>query len=175
MKILHRRSLLLGLCLIAPLVAGCADDGMSDLRQFVETAHAGKQPKIEPLPEIKTQELFAYGAANIADPFAAPNLRAQAAKGGGGPRPNMNRRREPLEEFPLDALKMVGTLQRGKQAWVVVRAPDGSVHRASVGNHMGQNFGTILRITEDKVSLKELIQGPLGDWIERESSLALAE
>lgn len=157
------------------LLTGCADDGMDDLRQFVETAHAGKQPKIEPLPEIKTQELFPYGAASLRDPFMAQNLTAQARAEGAGPRPNMNRRREPLEEFPLDALKMVGTLQRGRQSWAVIQAPDGSVHRATVGNHMGQNFGSITRITEEKISLIELVQGPLGDWIERESSLALAE
>lgn len=160
---------------MALLLNGCAEDGMDDLRQFVETAHAGRQPRIEPLPEIKTQELFAYAAANLGDPFMARNLKTQAGQGGGGPRPDMNRRREALEEFPLDALKMVGTLQRGKQSWAVIQAPDGSVHRATVGNHMGQNFGAITRITEDKISLIELVQGPLGDWIERESSLALAE
>lgn len=165
---------LLAICVIGLSVSGCADDGMDDLRQFVETAHAGKQPKIEPLPEIKTQELFGYAASNLRDPFMAQNLKAQAGAGG-GPRPDVNRRREPLEEFPLDALKMVGTLQRGKQSWAVIQAPDGTVHRATVGNHMGQNFGAITRITEDKINLIELVQGPLGDWIERESSLALAE
>lgn len=163
------------LCAAVLLLSGCADDGMDDLRQFVETAHAGRQAKIEPLPEIKTQELFAYGAANLRDPFLAQNLKAQAGQSGGGPRPDMNRRREPLEEFPLDALKMVGTLQRGKQSWAVIQAPDGTVHRATIGNHMGQNFGAITRITEDRISLVELVQGPLGDWVERESSLALAE
>ncbi|BAU46634.1 pilus assembly protein PilP [Sulfurifustis variabilis] len=161
--------------LILLLLSACADDGMDDLRHFVETAHQGKQPRIEPLPEIKTQEQFSYGAVNLRDPFTPRNLKAQAGQSGGGPRPDMNRRREALEEFPLDALKMVGTLQQGKQAWVVIQAPDGSVHRATVGNHLGQNFGAITRITEDKINLIELVQGPLGDWIERESSLALAE
>lgn len=170
----RRKLRILGICMAALLLGGCAEDGMDDLRQFVETAHAGKQPRIEPIPEIRTQELFAYGAASLRDPFTPQNLKAQAGQGG-GPRPDMNRRREPLEEFPLDALKMVGTLQRGKQAWAVIQAPDGTVHRATIGNHMGQNFGAITRITEDKIKLIELVQGPMGDWIERESSLALAE
>lgn len=163
--------------LLLSAVAGCGDDGMDDLRQFVATAHAGKTPKVEPLPEIKTQEPFAYAAVKLSDPFATFNLRAQDAKAGAGsgPRPDMNRRKEPLEEYPLDALKMVGTLSRGKQAWAVIQAPDGTVHRAGVGHHLGQNFGTITRITEEKINLIELVQGTLGDWVEREASVALAD
>lgn len=157
------------------VVSGCGDDGMDDLREFVEKAHAGRAGKVDPLPEIKTQETFSYTAAKLSDPFATFNLKPLSAKGGSGPRPDMNRRREPLEEYPLDALKMVGTLSRGRQAWVVLLAPDGTVHRASVGNHLGQNFGTITRISEDKVNVIELIQGAVGDWVEREASVALAE
>lgn len=174
-----RSTRLLTAALAAALLAGCADDNMDDLREFVATAHAGKTAKVEPLPEIKTQEPFAYAADKLVDPFAALNLRGgQVANKGAaakGPRPDMNRRKEPLEEFPLDALKMVGTLMRGKQAWAVIQAPDGTVHRAAIGNHMGQNFGTITRITEEKISLVELVQGALGDWVEREASMALAE
>ncbi|MFP5349089.1 MAG: pilus assembly protein PilP [Gammaproteobacteria bacterium] len=149
---------------------------MDDLREFTANAHKGKTAKVEPLPEIKTTEPFVYSAAKLADPFSPANLKPASSKSaGGGPRPDMNRRREPLEEYPLDALKMVGTLSRGKQAWVVIQAPDGTVHRASVGNHLGQNFGTITRITDDKISLIELVQGPVGDWVEREASVTLAE
>lgn len=149
---------------------------MDDLRQFVATAHAGRTPRVEPLPEVKTQEPFVYAAAKLDDPFAAANLKAQATQAAGaGPRPDMNRRKEPLEEYPLDALKMVGTLARGKQAWAVIQAPDGTVHRVAVGNHLGQNFGKILRVSEEKIELVELIQGTLGDWVERAASVALAE
>lgn len=157
-------------------LSGCSSDGMDDLREFVATAHAGKKPKIEPLPEIKPQEPFTYSAENLADPFSSRNLKSQATQtAGSGPRPDLNRRKEPLEDYPLDALKMVGTLARGKQAWAVIEAPDGTVYRAGVGNHMGQNFGTITRITEDKIDLVELVQGSLGDWVERPASVALAE
>lgn len=149
---------------------------MEDLREFVAKTHSGRVGKVDPLPEIKTQETFSYSAAKLADPFASFNLKPVSAKASGaGPRPDMNRRREPLEDYPLDALKMVGTLTKGKQAWAVIQAPDGTVHRASVGHHLGQNFGTITRITEEKVSIIELIQGAVGDWVEREASVALAE
>jgi type IV pilus assembly protein PilP len=70
---------------------------------------------------------------------------------------------------------MVGTLMRGKQAWAVIQAPDGTVHRAQLGDHLGQNSGMIRKITEEKVDLIELIQGAMGDWVEREASLALLE
>jgi type IV pilus assembly protein PilP len=158
------------------LLSGCGSDGMDDLREFVKTAHAGKSAKVEPLPEIKQQEPFAYAASTLIDPFA-PFARktAAAAAGGAGPRPDMNRRKEPLEEFPLDALRMVGTLTRGKQSWAVIQAPDGTIHRAAIGHFLGQNFGKILRITEEKISLLELVQGPSGDWVEREAGVALAE
>jgi len=163
---------LLGLTL---WLSGCGSDGMDDLRDFVQNAHKGRQGKVDPLPEIKTQETFSYSAAKLTDPFAAFNLKPATAKAGTGPRPDMNRRREALEDYPLDALRMVGTLTRGKQAWAVIQAPDGTVHRASVGNHLGQNFGTITRITDEKISLVELVQGAVGDWVEREASVALAE
>jgi type IV pilus assembly protein PilP len=87
----------------------------------------------------------------------------------------MNRRKEPLEDFPLDALKMVGTLSRGKQSWAVIQAPDGTVHRVQKGNYLGQNFGRIKRVSEEKVDLVELVQGAMGEWVEREASLAIQE
>jgi type IV pilus assembly protein PilP len=163
--------------LLALVLSGCTgSDGLEDLREFVKNAHADRKPKIEPLPEIKPHETFPYAAMHLADPFAQVNLRPPSSvSGGSGPRPDMNRRKEPLEDFPLDALKMVGTLSRGKQSWAVIQAPDGSVHRLQVGDHAGQNFGKVLKITEEKVALVELVQSASGEWVEREASLAIAE
>lgn len=166
---------LLSTALICASLAGCSSDGLDDLREFVKNAHADKKPRVEPLPEIKMQETFIYNAANLTDPFAAFNLMPQGQKSASGPRPDPNRRKEPLEDYPLDSLKMVGTLMRGKQAWAVIQAPDGTVHRAQVGDHMGQNSGMIHKVTDEKVDLIELIQGTLGDWIEREANLTLLE
>ena len=161
--------------LFCVLLSGCSSDGLEDLREFVNTAHADKKPKVEPLPEIKMQETFIYNSANLPDPFAAFNLKPQGQKSASGPRPDPNRRKEPLEDYPLDSLKMVGTLTRGKQAWAVIQAPDGTVHRAQIGDHLGQNSGMINKITEEKVDLIELIQGTMGDWVEREANLTLLE
>lgn len=157
------------------VLSGCSSDGLDDLREFVKNAYADKKPKVEPLPEIKMQETFIYNSANLADPFASFNLNPQGQKSASGPRPDPNRRKEPLEDYPLDSLKMVGTLMRGKQVWAVIQAPDGTVHRAQKGDHMGQNSGMISKITEEKIDLIELIQGTMGDWVEREANLALVE
>ncbi|HYR05979.1 MAG TPA: pilus assembly protein PilP [Gallionella sp.] len=161
--------------LVCLTLAGCSSDGLQDLRDFVKNAYANQKPKVEPLPEIKMQETFAYSAESLADPFAAFNLRPQGQRNASGPRPDPNRRKEPLEDFPLDSLKMVGTLMRGKQAWAIVQAPDGTVYRVQVGDHLGQNSGMVNKITEDKVNLVELVQSAAGDWVEREASLALVE
>ena len=156
-------------------LSGCSSDGLEDLRDFVKNAYADKKPKVEPLPEIKMQETFIYNSANLSDPFASLNLRPQGQKSASGPRPDPNRRKEPLEDYPLDSLKMVGTLMRGKQVWAIIQAPDGTVYRAQKGDHLGQNSGMISKISEDKIDLIELIQGTMGDWVEREVSLSLVE
>jgi type IV pilus assembly protein PilP len=155
-------------------LGGCAGDELDEVRTFVKNAHADRKPRVEPLPEIKVQEPFRYSAMNLADPFSAGNLKPQA-RGGRELRPDRGRRKEPLEDYPLDSLKMVGTLMRGKQAWAVVQAPDGTVHRAKIGDHLGQNFGMVTKITEEKIDLIELVQSSLGDWTERAANLALAE
>jgi len=156
-------------------LSGCSSDGLEDLRDFVKNAYAERKPKVEPLPEIKMQETFIYNSTNLPDPFASFNLKPQTQKSASGPRPDPIRRKEPLEDYPLDSLKMVGTLMRGKQAWAVIQAPDGTVHRAQLGDHLGQNSGMVRKITDEKVDLIELIQGATGDWVEREASLALVE
>ncbi len=164
--------------LICVLLTACSSDDLDDVREFVKNAHADKKPKVEALPEIKTQESFAYVGTNLPDPFASFNLKPSAAgkgSGAGVPGPDPNRRKEPLEDYPLDSLKMVGTITRGKQAFAIIQAPDGTVQKAKVGDHVGQNSGLVTKVTEEKVELIELIQGPLGDWIEREANLALLE
>ncbi len=168
---------LFAVLVLLTLTSCSSNDGLDDLREFVKNEHADRKPKIEPLPEIKPNETFVYSAADLPDPFAPRNLQAQAGGvgTGSGPKPDMNRRKEPLEDFPLDSLKMVGTLERGKRFWAIVQAPDGTVHKLEVGNHAGQNFGKVKKITEEKVELVELIQGALGDWVEREASLAITE
>jgi len=167
---------LIKVSLLCAFLVGCGSDGLDDLRTFVKNAHADRKPSVEPIPEMKPNQTFTYAASDLPDPFSiSSKMRALQTQVTSGPKPDMNRRKESLEEYPLDALKMVGTLSRGKEIWAVIQAPDGSVHRALRGSYMGQNFGKVVKITEEKVELVELIPGSLGNWIEREAGLAIPE
>lgn len=161
--------------LLAVPLAGCGQRGMDDLRQFVSEAHKDRRPQIESLPRIRPYEIFTYSAENLVDPFAPANLQQDkpVAAASGGPDPN--RRKEPLEQFPLDSLRMVGTLFQNGTWWVVVQAPDGTVHRLTLGNYLGQNYGRITQINEERVELTELVPGTAGEWVERPSNITIVQ
>lgn len=165
--------------ILAPLLlAACGDDNLNDLRAYAQEIKARKHGSIEPLPEIKPHETFLYQASDLRDPFEpAPFAMAAATVnvGANGLRPDMDRRREPLEEFPLDTLRMVGTLDRKQEQWGLVQSKDGTVHRVKTGNYIGQNYGKIVAISEEEIGLVEIVPDGLGGWTERKASLALTE
>lgn len=168
---------LLGLGLLA-LLAGCGQD-MSDLEEYAREVTSRTSRNIDPIPQIKTFEPFTYEAGGRRDPFL-PLLQSreesQAAAGGAGAvRPDINRPREPLEEFPLDSLRMVGTITMQKRAFALIRAPDAVVHRISVGDHLGQNYGKVTAISETEVVLMEIIPDGFGGWIQRPATVALVQ
>ena len=161
------------------LFQACQSGEMDDLRQFVATAYQDKKPEIEPLPEIQPYKGFEYAAADSEDPFGSKNIentRADGVSGEGGS-PDENRRKEPLEAYPLDALKMVGTLTQDQIAWVIVQTSDGKALRATLGNYMGQNDGKITEISldEQKVILAELVLDTAGRWVSREREISIDE
>jgi type IV pilus assembly protein PilP len=158
------------------MLTGCVERKMDDLQRFVENVHKDKKPRVEPLPRIKPHETFTYTASKLTDPFAPGNLaQSQPVAAGSGLSPNLARRKEPLEQFPLDSLSMVGTLSRGEMMWAVIRAPDDTIHRAQVGNYLGQNHGEIQKVTDGKLFVNELVSGGNNNWIERESSIAIVK
>lgn len=159
------------------ILSACGSAELDDLQKFTQNAYAGQKPKLEPLPEIRPNKGFTYTASNLVDPFSPRNLRplANPSAKAGGRRPNSNRRKELLENFPLDSLTMVGTLTRGDKTWVIVRAPNGTVHHAKKGSYIGQNFGVITSISEEKIAIRELVQNLSGNWIERKAGLATTE
>jgi len=167
------------ICLIilaSSLMIGCAERKMDDLQRFVENVHKDKQPRVEPLPRIKPHETFTYTATKLTDPFFKGNLaQSQPMAAASGLTPDMTRRKEPLEQFPLDSLSMVGTLSRGDDIWAVIRAPDDTIHRAQAGNYVGQNYGEIQKVTSGKLLVSELVAGGNNNWIERESSIAIVK
>lgn len=160
-------ALLLGLALV-----GCSEARHDDLVEFVNKSGEGLRSGVEPLPEIKPYQAFSYEAFDLPDPFKPRKL---TGKGGGGLQPDFNRRKELLEAYPLETMKMVGMLQQDKAIFALVKTPDNLLYRVGRGNYMGQNFGVVTAVTETEVKLKETVQDSMGDWTERESILQLQE
>ena len=154
------------------MAAGCADD-MSDLNQRIAEVKSRPGERIEPLPEIKPYEAFTYNAVTLRSPFT-PSAPIQADLPN-AVRPDIRRAREFLEQFPLDTLRMVGTLQLQGRNYGLVQGRDGLVHRVLPGNYLGQNEGRILSVTEARISLIEIVPDGLGGYIERPAALALSE
>ncbi|WP_348672951.1 pilus assembly protein PilP [uncultured Abyssibacter sp.] len=161
-------------CLLG--VTACGRD-TSELEAYIAEVKARKSSVVEPIPQIRQYEPFEYVPAERRDPFT-PQAQ-DAPDSGPSPensiRPDANRNREALEEFPLDSLRMVGTLSTPRATYVLIRAPDGIVHRVSVGNYLGQNYGKITRITEAEVTLEEIIPDGFGGFMQRSASIALSE
>ena len=135
--------------------------------------------RVDPLPQVRSYEPVPYQGESMLDPFVPGRIVvSQAATagggGGGGVQPDLNRPKEPLEAFPLESIRMVGTLSRNRETFALVRAGT-NLFRVRKGNYMGQNFGVITAIDDSQVSLKELIQEGGGDWVERASTLQLQE
>jgi type IV pilus assembly protein PilP len=160
-----------GLLLLALCMSACTR-GMGDLEQRVAEVKSRKGPPIEPIPVMKTFETFEYTAQNLRDPFS-PSTDDEGMNTS-GPRPDMNRPREPLELYPLDSLDMVGTLGMGaKDIAGLIKDPDGVIHRVKPNNYLGQNYGRITGVFEDRIELVELVPNGVGGWIERPASIAL--
>jgi type IV pilus assembly protein PilP len=159
--------------LVPMLLTACGSEPYEDLKQFVKASDNLPRGRIEALPEVKPYEPVAYNAFDLSDPFRP--RKVEQSKGAGGLAPDMNRRKEALEAYPLDNLRMVGTLEQGRGIFALVRTPENTLYRVSQGNYLGQNFGFITQITDSSVTLKEIVQDGTGDWSERVSTLQLLE
>lgn len=170
-------ALILTLC-ITLLLGACGSDEHQDLKQWMKDVTKDMKGKVPPLPEIKPFPIVSYEANDLTDPFSTakigPDKKPEGSAAGGGLRPDFNRFREPLEAYPLESLKMVGLIQKGKMLNAIIKA-DKAVHLVKMGNYMGQNFGMITQITESEVQIRELVQDSAGDWIERQGTLQLQE
>lgn len=160
-------------------LTACGKDDVSDLTSYIAEVKVRPKGGVEPLPEIKVVEPFVFKPDGLRDPFQpldkTNDVNNQDVTTTNGVRPDTERRKEELEAYSLDTLRMVGTLNNNKGFWGLVRAKDGTIHRVQVGNHMGQNYGKIIRILADKIELIEIVPDKPGAWREQQAALTLTE
>ena len=143
-----------------------------NLDKWVADVRARPAPPLEPLPVMQQFETFEYAAQDLRDPFSDAWNNPD---GGSGLRPDPNRRKEPLEQYPLDSLDMVGTIGTGGGLVALVMAPDRVTHRIRPGAYLGQSDGRVTSVREDKIELVELVPDGAGGWLERPASIALED
>ncbi|EXJ17099.1 pilus assembly protein PilP [Imhoffiella purpurea] len=159
------------------LLSGCVSKDMSDLDAFVAEVKSRPPGPIEPLPEIEPVDVFVYEPGDRRDPFTpdAQTEPTQQVVIDNGLAPDPRRRKEELENHPLDSLRMVGTLDLEGIRWALIRTKDGIVHRVKAGNYLGLNNGQITSIGDDQIQLTEIVSDAPGQWRERPATIALTQ
>ena len=173
-KLINKNHLVI--LLSTSLLFACSND-MSEVKNAISDIKASTPADIEPIPEIKVYEKYTYQSTDMRSPFMPDeNAEKEAASAdGNGLRPNPNRNREFLEDFPLDTLTMVGTLNTNNVNYALVLTADGLIHQIRTGNYLGQNEGEILDITDRGIAIRELVPDGLGGYIYRANELPLQE
>jgi type IV pilus assembly protein PilP len=169
----------LAVLLSCTLVLGACARGVTstpgdapNLQRWVAEVKKRPAPALEPLPVMKQFETFEYAAQSLRDPFS--NAFTDDS-GGAGPRPDPNRRKQPLENFPLDSLDMVGTIGEGSSLAALVLAPDKVTYRVRTGMYLGQSDGRVTSVTDDRIELVELVPDGAGGWLERPAAISMDE
>jgi type IV pilus assembly protein PilP len=167
--------------LAAVLLAACGAESHEELQQWMNDQRAQTRPKVQPIPEPKKYTPQPYTQETAVDPFS-PQKLAQALKRESTQSstsaaliaPEMNRRKEPLESYPLDSMSMVGSLVKQGQPVALVKV-DNLLYQVRPGNYVGQNYGRIIKVSETAIEIRELVQDATGEWTERKSTLQLQE
>jgi type IV pilus assembly protein PilP len=165
---------------VGVVLAGCAPSNEAELRQWMAEVRQQVRPVVQTVPEPKEFIPYSYESRNQIDPFdvqkilMAVSRQQQVRATASTIRPDLDRRREVLEGYPLDQIKMVGTM-RQNNVDVALLQSGGATHLVRVGNYVGQNFGLITKISETEVQIKEIVQDAAGEWVERPAKLELQE
>lgn len=164
------------------VLAACGPSDQEEVQKWMQDQRAITKPQIQPIPEPKKFTPQAYGQESATEPFnnqkLAQALRKDSQESGTQSAallaPELNRRKEPLESYPLDAMTMVGSMVKQGQPVALVRV-DNLLYQVRPGNYLGQNYGKITKVGETEVVLRELVQDAAGEWIERTATLQLQE
>jgi len=158
------------------LLTACSGGDFSDLDAFMASKRERPGGVIAPIPTFKAYEAFSYGATTLRSPFDRPvevreiaQLQAISAI-----KPDESRSKEFLEQFTFDSLSMVGTLERDDGNWILIRDPEGGVHRVTLGNFLGRHHGKIVEMTDTYVAVVEIVSdGTKDGWVERPRAIKL--
>lgn len=169
-----------GLCAAVMLLSGCWGSEQKDLQQWMAEERAKVRPTVQPLTEPKKFTPQAYTEGAAFEPFDSQKLTQALRRDSAQPStsgligPELARRKEALEAYPLDAMAMVGSMNRSGQPVALIRV-DKLLYQVRVGNYLGLNYGRITRINETELALREIVQDAAGEWIERAATLELQE
>jgi type IV pilus assembly protein PilP len=163
---------------LAVCLLGACSTEQGELKEWLEQQRREVKPSVQPLLPPKKFDPQPYAQAQAVEPFStqklAVALKAEAQQPNSLLSNEMNRRKEPLEAYPLDSMTMVGSVSKANQPYALLRA-DNLLYQVKVGDHLGQDYGRILKITETQISLREIVQDAAGEWIERSTTLQLQE
>lgn len=159
----------------AAALAGCSDQN-DELQSWMQQQAREVKPNVPPLTPPKRFDPQPYLAADKVEPFSAQKLAATIRQEQAAPNPllaaELNRRKEPLEAYPLDGMSMVGSVNRAGRPYALLRV-DNLLYQVTTGDHLGQNYGKVTRVSETELVLREIVQDAAGEWIERNTSLQL--
>lgn len=163
-------------------LTGCIGSDQDEINQWMAEQRAVTKPQVQPIPEPKTFKPEAYAMEGQVEPFSNQKLtqalkreaQQQGAASAALMAPELNRRKEALEAYPLDSMVMVGSLMKQGQPVALIKV-DNLLYQVRPGNYLGQNYGKITKVGESEVVLRELVQDAAGEWVERVSTLQLQE
>lgn len=163
------------------LLVGCGSSSEDNIRQWMVEERNQTRPKVAPIPAPKQFKPEAYTNAATIEPFSNQKLTqalkrdaSQVVANGGLVAPELARRKEPMEAFPLDAMSLVGSIIKAGQPVALVKV-DNLLYQVKLGNYLGQNYGRVTKISESEITLREIVQDAVGEWIERVATLQLQE
>lgn len=166
---------------VALMLAGCGASSEDELRQWMQEQKSQTRSKVTPISEPKQFKPESYAQVTAIEPFSNQKLTqalkrdsTQTAVSGALIAPELARRKEALESFPLDTMALVGSLIKTGQPVALVKV-DNLLYQVRLGNYLGQNYGRVITIAETEVSLREIVQDAAGEWIERTATLQLQE
>ena len=165
----------------AAVLSACGSSDQEEIHNWMQEQRAQTRPQVQPIPEPKTFTPQDYTQEAAVEPFSTQKLTQALKKDSQGTTPSatllspeLSRRKEPLESFPLDSMAMVGSLIKQGHPVALVKV-DNLLYQVHPGNYLGQNYGRITKVTETEVVLRELVQDAAGEWVERTASLQLQE